>query len=182
MQIFERTKISSKGRDWRTLLGSALLILATGLFTASCSGDLEVIDSSGKEISGVPISAEEIWVAEGVYTRLSKGGTCDQTTPFQKLVSLATGATYYLRPKMSVFSKTNFSVKLGDGGVLRELTFNSESVAGDTMRGANELLKSALPALGVVGAGAPSPSELPACDTGERFTKLTRFADWVTSH
>jgi len=120
-------------------------------------------------------------VEDGVYTKLTKGGTCDTGTPFQKITSIPTGPKYFVKVEGSTFSKTSLSIKLNSDGALSELTFNSESTLPDTLTGAANVLK-ALPALGIAGAGAPAPGVLAPCDAGEVIKKLTKYDEWMRAH
>ncbi|MFM0522673.1 hypothetical protein PQR08_35170 [Caballeronia jiangsuensis] len=150
----------------------------------SCSGDLSTaLDPEGrKPVHGILIKTSQVWVEEGTYTKLSKGGPCDTSTPFFRLVSLPTGPTYYVRPNTAALNKTSFSVKLNDDGTLQELSFNSEPAAADALKATSDLLKAALPALGIAGAASPPAGVLPACDTGEKAAVLTPFEKWIQAH
>src|SRR5271165_3031450 len=148
------------------------LVICTG-----CSGSLQISSAKAGVLGGIPVATYELWVEEGVYTRLARGGACDSTTPYQKLASLPTGPVYYLNVTSSSLAKTSFDLKLNSDGALSELSFNTESLLPQTLTGISDVLK-ALPALGVAGAGAPPPGVLPACDTGEKLHKVTRYEEW----
>jgi hypothetical protein len=151
------------------------------LFTSACTGKLDITDDKGKSLQGIPITTYELWIEEGTYSKLAKGGDCDSKTPFQKFVSLPTGPVYYIKVEGSLFAKTSLNVKLNADGALSELSFNSESNLPDTFSGAANVLK-AVPTLGVAGAGAPLPGPVPACDTGEVVKKVTKFDEWKQAH
>jgi hypothetical protein len=153
----------------------------TFLITTACTGRLNVSDNQGTALRGIPVARYELWVEEGTYSKLGKGGPCDSGTPFQKVVSLATGPVYYIQIEGSMFAKTTFNLKLNADGALAELSFNTESNLPDTLNGVSNVLK-ALPNLGAAGAGAPLPGPLPACDTGEIVKKITKFDEWKQAH
>jgi hypothetical protein len=163
-----------------TYLRPTLASLGLLLLTA-CTGKLNITDNSGTPLKGIPVATYELWVEEGTYSKLAKGGACDTSTPFQKVASLATGPVYYVQVEGSMFAKTSLDLKLNADGALSELSFNSESNLPDTLTGISNVLKT-LPSLGVAGAGAPAPGPLPACDTGEMVRKITRFDEWTKAH
>jgi hypothetical protein len=159
------------------------LAISCGVFLiiTACTGKLNVLDNQGAALRGIPVATYELWVEQGTYSKLAKGGSCDSGTPFQKVVSLATGPTYYVQVEGSMFAKTTFDLKLNADGALAELSFNTESNLPDTLTGVSNILKT-LPELGIAGAGAPAPGPQPACDTGEIVKKITKFDEWRQAH
>ena len=159
------------------------LLMASGAIfvLCGCTGSLVVTDEKGTPLAGVPVASNEVWVEEGLYTKLAKGGDCDARTPFTKVVTLGTGPKIYVKPEGSLLAKTSFSMKLNSDGSLTQIDFNTDSNLPDTLNATTSLLK-ALPSLGVGLARAPTSSDKPACDSGEQVTKLTRFNEWLRSH
>jgi hypothetical protein len=164
----------------RTYARSAFASFSLLLITA-CTGKLNITDNSGTPLRGIPVATYELWIQEGPYSKLAKGGACDTSTPFQKIASIATGPVFYVQVEGSLFAKTSLDLKLNADGALSELSFNSESNLPDTLTGVSNILKT-LPSLGIAGAGAPAPGPLPACDTGEVIRKITRFDEWKKAH
>lgn len=165
----------------------AVLLIASGIavggaFLAGCSGKLVVTDATGKPQAGIPFKTSQVWLEQGTYTKSTKGTACDTSTPFAKLTSLATGPVYFLQPEGAALSKTAFSAKFNEDGTLQEISFNSEPAAADTIKATTDLLKTALPALGIAGAASPPPGTLPPCDTGEKITTFTPFDKWLQAH
>jgi hypothetical protein len=121
-----------------------------------------------------------VYVKQGLHTKLTKGGDCTPVA-FVDIVSLPTGAQYYVMAKSSSFAKTAFHIKYTDVGTVSELGLDSEPAAADSIKAANEILKTVLPAVGV-GAVVSKTTEprpgLPACDAGEEavtFQKLDAY-------
>jgi hypothetical protein len=162
----------------RTIVISGFFVLT---LISACSGRLQILSDTGKNLPGVPVATYELWVEEGVYTKLAKGGTCDTSTTFQKVASIPTGPKYFVMVDPSAFSKTSVDVKLNSDGALSELSFNSESNVPDALTGAANVLK-ALPALGIAGAGAPAPPGVTPCDSGEVIKKITKYDEWLRAH
>ena len=147
------------------------------LLLSGCSGQLKVFDSDQKEVAGLPFRAVEVYRKEGIRTAHNKGGNC---TPiqFSHLVSLPTGAQYFVNASSAELAKTEFTIKYTEAGTLSEVTLNSEPAAAEPIKAVNELAKTLLPVAGlaaaspvVAAAGAPAP----ACDTGENNVTYTKL-------
>jgi hypothetical protein len=150
------------------------LISGVVLSLTACNGTLHVYDDQKVEVMGVPFRMSEVYKKIGTHNKHSKFGNECTPTQFVETVSLSTGALYYVNPETKIFAKTSFTLKNGESGAVSEIAFNSEPAAADTLNAANNLLKTILPAAGLIPAAAPPPpGAQPACDTGEDPTTTT---------
>jgi hypothetical protein len=157
---------------------SCLLIISAAALLAGCASDLEIFADKDGLMPGVPFHTPELYVRHGVYTKASKGGACDQKTPFVEVEALPLGPLYYASIKPAQFAKTGFVMKFNDKGSLSEITLNTEPSSGEALKSAGELIKAVTPILGVGAPGGEPAGSLPACDTGPVGVEYTRFSDW----
>ncbi|MEP7068682.1 MAG: hypothetical protein ABI789_05550 [Usitatibacter sp.] len=163
-----------------------MTLCCIGAVTLSgCAGSLHVYDQNKTEIIGVPFRAAEVYVRTGFHGKLAKGGATCVKTPFVDVVSLPTGAQYYVAAKTAMLAKTSFHIKYNEAGGVSEIGLDSEPSA-DTIKGAGEFLKAALPLLGVVAAAAADASSAaadaktgPACDAGEEGVKFVKLDEYM---
>lgn len=165
---------------------SVMVVILGALTITGCASDLKVWDKNKAAAKGVPFRTAELYVRSGIYTKHSKLKDC-VPAPFVKTTALPTGALYYVNVDTAQMAKTSFTVKLHDNGTLSEVTMNSEpSSAGiDSITNA---LTELLPFAGVLPEVQPDEAEVavkaidvpdgPACNTGEKGVKFTRFSEW----
>jgi hypothetical protein len=166
---------------WFQLCVNGILCVAL----AGCSGTLKVFDENQKEIAGMPFKTAEVFVRQGTYTKLAKGGDCT-LSPFIDTVSLPTGAQYFVMATSSSFAKTAFHIKYNDAGAVAEVGLDSEPAGAENIKAASELIKTVAPILGigaVVAAAAPAVRAGPnACDVGEANVSFTKLEEYVKVH
>ena len=149
---------------------------------SGCASKLEVFaDSQGTAVpvAGVPFHSPELYVREGTFTQLKKGGDC-APSPFVETEALPLGPLYYANVNPAQFAKTGFAMKFNDNGAVSEVTLNTEPSSMEALKSASEFVKTVAPLVGV--GAAPLTGTLPACDTGVKSVKYTRFADWQAIH
>lgn len=155
--------------------------LMCAIATAGCASHLDISelrDGQVVPVAGVPFHAPELYVREGVYKKLAKGGACSPTS-FVETETLPLGPLYYASVRPAQFAKTGFSIKFNDKGAVSEIALNTEPSAGDALKNAGDFVTAVSPLLGVAAA---APSIGSACDAGAEEIKYTRFADWQAAH
>jgi hypothetical protein len=173
-------------KTWFVIVALATLVL-TG-----CASSLKIFDSAQTPVVGVPFRAAEVYVKQGVKTKASKGGTCDPT-PFIDTATLPTGTQFFANVDPAQLAKTGFTMKFADNGALTEISLNTEPSGAEMLKATNELLKTALPVLGLAaaggaagaagggGGGGAAPVSAPACDAGEANVQWIRFDEYMKS-
>jgi hypothetical protein len=159
----------------------ALTISATAFSLLGCAGQIRVFDDRGTETPGIPIRTTETYVKQGAYTKHSKGGEC-AATPFVETVSIATGALYFVSAKSALFAKTAFHVKFAENGSASSIGLDSEPSGAELLKAGSELIKLALPPLGLAAAGLPARAtagQAPACDVGEANVTYTPLSGYL---
>jgi hypothetical protein len=161
---------------------SSYAIATLSLVVAGCAGALKVYDSQMHSIAGMPFRAAEVYVKQGLHGRLAKGGPCSSTA-FVDIISIPTGAQYYVTATSSSFAKTAFHIKYTDSGTVAEVGLDSEPAAAESLKAANDLLKTVLPAIGVGAAvastTAATETTLPACDAGEEAVTFEKLDEYI---
>jgi hypothetical protein len=148
-----------------------------------CAGQLVVYDDKQAEIKGVPFRTTEVYVKQGLYSKHLNGGACAKS-PFQEVVSIPTGAQYYVTAKTAQFAKTAFHIKFSESGAVSEIGLDSEPAAADTLKATADLVKLVLPtaagmtALRASDVAASSVIEK-ACNTGEESITYTKLRDYL---
>ena len=163
---------------YRYVRASICAALLIGL--AGCSGTLKVFDAQQQEIKGVPFRATEVYVKKGMHTLLASGGDCTPAD-FVEIVSLPTGAQFYITAKSSSFAKTAFHVKFTDEGALSEVGLDSEPAAAESIKATTDLLKTIVAAAGggAVRSAAAPRAQLPACDAAPKQVRYIRFDEFI---
>lgn len=167
--------------SFTALTKRTVAIACVGTALAGCASSLNVYDSSGTKIKGVPFRASEIYLRSGIHNKHSEKGDDCTPTQYVQTVTLATGAQFYANVDPAQLATTGFTMKLTDAGSLSEITLNTQPSAADTAKAAGDLLTAALPLLGVAAAAAPAAAPVkqsaPACDAGDDPSALhfTRF-------
>lgn len=154
-----------------------IIILSIVLLSA-CSAKLKVYDANGSEVSGVPFRVSELFQKKGMRIAHTKGGDC-MPVPFIEILSLSTGAKYFINVDTAELAESEFIVKLNDNGGLTEASLNSKPAAAEQIGAVNDLLQTlvsaASPVPGVSQLAQPVEGALKACDAGESDVVITRL-------
>lgn len=157
------------------------------MMASGCAGQLQVFDADQQPIAGVPFRTAQVFVKKGIRTRHSKGGECAPVN-FVETVPLPTGPLYYANAKSAPLAKTAFHIKIGETGTITEVGLDSEPAGAESLKAANDLLKTVLPVIGVSGAVAAATmgftesnrsAPAPACDTGEDGVRFVAFDEYL---
>jgi hypothetical protein len=148
-------------------------LVVTLFLLGGCAAEIEIYepsdtgDGSLVKTKGVPFRIASLALMTGTYTTHSKlGPNCTQSQ-FAKVVEGASSEIYYANavPKFGgVFAKSEFSVELGAGGVLKKISLNTEPALKEGLEGVSKFVTDGLPGLGV--DLKPFVATKPACDTG----------------
>jgi|OpeIllAssembly_1097287.scaffolds.fasta_scaffold88512_1 hypothetical protein len=161
--------------------------LAATLLVAGCAGKLVVYDDAKTKASGIPFRVAEVYVKWGWRDRQAKatGSSCT-AVQFQEILSLPTGALYFVAAEPSSFAKTSFSIEYNDAGGVKKIALDSDPTPGvEAAKAAGQLITALAPLAGF--AAAASTGQRPAaglvadsCDAGEANVVYCRLNDYLS--
>jgi hypothetical protein len=162
----------------RAMLAAIIILAAT---VGGCASNVIVYGPDGTtKLSGIPVRSTEVFVKKGKHNKLAAGGACD-TVEFAEVLTLPTGPRYYLAVDAAQLTKTGFSVKLNEAGVLTQLDLNTEPAAADTLRAVGDLYKALVPVKTQTTQSTRDQepaSTNPPCDAGETDVSITKFEEF----